>query len=226
MLNEAFRGARAELEGKEKGKEALVKQFALIFAQAILLNADVKDAELPELVDGKNRIPNSPPLEFKDAFKEAGRLNEDPIKRFALRTAQNLLLLAGIWEEDSLGLREEEKNTDEEILFDNEFTFNSKSGEVVMKTDGRTFSLTPIETRLFTILLENSGKVVTNHRLEGGVWGEVAEDNGEIKKNIHRIRKKFEPERRKWEKSRFILSVNGVGYVMIPSQDRVNNSFP
>jgi two-component system KDP operon response regulator KdpE len=77
---------------------------------------------------------------------------------------------------------------------------------------GKEISLTPTEFELLNILVQNSGKVVTQRQLIDKVWGAGYEDGSRLLRvNISNLRRKIEPNPSKPE---FILTELGVGYRM------------
>lgn len=70
--------------------------------------------------------------------------------------------------------------------------------------------LTPTEFALLNILIQNSGKVVTQHQLIHKVWGAGYEDESRLLRvNISNLRRKIEPNP---NQPFFILTELGVGY--------------
>jgi len=77
---------------------------------------------------------------------------------------------------------------------------------------GREIALTPTEFVLLTVLIENSGKVVTHRHLITKVWGTAYEDESRLLRvNISNLRRKIEPDLSRQE---YILTELGVGYRM------------
>ena len=75
---------------------------------------------------------------------------------------------------------------------------------------GKRLSLTPTEYLLLTELVKNEGKVLTNNTLLEKVWGdEYINDSTFIKKYIHRLRNKIEPDAKN---PRMIINKRGIGY--------------
>jgi two-component system, OmpR family, KDP operon response regulator KdpE len=92
-------------------------------------------------------------------------------------------------------------------------------GELVVNLDrhevirsGKEIALTPTEFEILNILVQNSGKVVTQHQLINKVWGAGYEDEFRLLRvNISNLRRKIEPNP---TKPVFILTELGVGYRM------------
>ncbi len=77
-----------------------------------------------------------------------------------------------------------------------------------------TVRLSPTEFEILHTLASNKGVVVTEERLGELVWGpEGREKTGSVKSYIHQIRQKMEPDP---NTPRYLLTVPGVGYTMIP----------
>lgn len=75
---------------------------------------------------------------------------------------------------------------------------------------GKRLSLTPTEYQLLIELVKNEGKVLTNNTLLENIWGsEYINDSSFIKKYIHRLRNKIEPDA---SNPRMILNQRGIGY--------------
>lgn len=75
---------------------------------------------------------------------------------------------------------------------------------------GERLSLTPTEYQLLTELVKNEGKVLTHSTLLVKIWGsEYINDSSFIKKYIHRLRNKIEPDA---SNPRMIINERGIGY--------------
>jgi len=75
----------------------------------------------------------------------------------------------------------------------------------------RVVRLTPIEFRVFYLLMLNAGHVVSTVRLIEHAWGYNGADAGTLKMHVSRIRQKFEQH---GLASEYIESVRWVGYVL------------
>ena len=76
--------------------------------------------------------------------------------------------------------------------------------------NGQRIKLTPIEFRLFALLLENAGRVLTHKQLLEKVWGwEYGDDIDHVRTYIWHLRRKIEPVS---AQPRYIISEPGVGY--------------
>ena len=70
--------------------------------------------------------------------------------------------------------------------------------------------LTPIEYKMLTLLVNNSGKVLTHHFIQQEVWGyDTTDDYQSLRVFMANIRRKIEEDS---TKPRFILTEVGVGY--------------
>lgn len=76
--------------------------------------------------------------------------------------------------------------------------------------NGHRVKLTPIEFKLFALLLENAGRVLTHKQLLEKVWGwEYGDDIDHVRTYIWHLRRKIEPI---LSQPRYIISEAGVGY--------------
>ncbi len=76
--------------------------------------------------------------------------------------------------------------------------------------DGKRIKLTPREFRLFTLLVENTGRILTHKQLLEKVWGwEYTDDLDYVRIYISHLRQKIEPEP---SLPRYIITEPGVGY--------------
>lgn len=76
--------------------------------------------------------------------------------------------------------------------------------------NGERVRLTPTEFRLFSLLVENAGRVLTHKQLLERVWGwEYADDLDHLRIYIWHLRHKIEPEP---TKPKYIITEPGVGY--------------
>lgn len=75
---------------------------------------------------------------------------------------------------------------------------------------GEEVHLTPIEYKMLTLLVNNSGKVLTHHYIQQEVWGyDTTDDYQSLRVFMANIRRKIEEDS---TKPRFILTEVGVGY--------------
>ena len=75
---------------------------------------------------------------------------------------------------------------------------------------GKRIKLTPREFRLFTLLVENVGRILTHKQLLEKVWGwEYTDDLDYVRIYISHLRQKIEPEP---SLPRYIITEPGVGY--------------
>ena len=75
--------------------------------------------------------------------------------------------------------------------------------------------LTPIEYKMLTLLVNNSGKVLTHHFIQQEVWGyDTTDDYQSLRVFMANIRRKIEEDS---TKPRFILTEVGVGYRYVES---------
>jgi two-component system KDP operon response regulator KdpE len=89
-----------------------------------------------------------------------------------------------------------------------EMTINFSTREVFLS--GERLNLTPIEYHLLSELVRNEGKVLTHSALLEKVWGsEYAFDHGFVKKYVHRLRSKIEPDA---SNPQMIINERGIGY--------------
>lgn len=75
--------------------------------------------------------------------------------------------------------------------------------------------LTPTEYKMLTLLVNNSGKVLTHHFIQQEVWGyDTTDDYQSLRVFMANIRRKIEEDS---TKPRFILTEVGVGYRFVES---------
>ena len=75
---------------------------------------------------------------------------------------------------------------------------------------GQEIHLTPIEYKMMTLLVNNSGKVLTHHYIQNQVWGyDTTDDYQSLRVFMANIRRKIEDDT---ANPRFILKEVGVGY--------------
>ena len=80
---------------------------------------------------------------------------------------------------------------------------------------GNAVHLTPIEYKMLTLLVNNSGKVLTHHFIQQEVWGyDTTDDYQSLRVFMANIRRKIEEDS---TKPRFILTEVGVGYRFVES---------
>jgi len=76
--------------------------------------------------------------------------------------------------------------------------------------DGKRVKLTPREFRLFTLLVENAGRILTHKQLLEKVWGwEYTDDVDYVRIYISHLRQKIEPHP---SLPKYIITESGVGY--------------
>jgi two-component system, OmpR family, KDP operon response regulator KdpE len=81
----------------------------------------------------------------------------------------------------------------------------------IVRRDGQTVHLTPIEFELLRVLVRNRGRLMTHRKLLAEVWGpEYVDDIQPLRTHIARLRAKVEPNRR--DSPRYIVTDPGVGY--------------
>jgi DNA-binding response OmpR family regulator len=73
----------------------------------------------------------------------------------------------------------------------------------------RPLALTPTETKLLCILMQNAGKTVLTNYILGRVWSNQSADENTLRVHIHRLRQKIEvsPSR-----PRYVVTERGAGY--------------
>ena len=96
-----------------------------------------------------------------------------------------------------------------EITYSDAFlTVNITERKVIV--DGERVRLTPTEFKLFALLLENAGRVLTHKQLLEKVWGwEYVDDIDHVRIYIWHLRQKIEPDP---AHPRYIIAEPGVGY--------------
>ena len=76
--------------------------------------------------------------------------------------------------------------------------------------NGERVKLTPTEFKLFVLLLENAGRVLTHQQILEGVWGwEYVDDIDNVRIYIWHLRQKIEPDP---AHPTYIIAEPGVGY--------------
>jgi len=96
-----------------------------------------------------------------------------------------------------------------EITYSDAFlTVNIAERKVIV--NGERVRLTPTEFKLFALLLENAGRVLTHKQLLEKVWGwEYADDLDHVRIYIWHLRQKIEPDP---AQPKYIMTEPGVGY--------------
>jgi DNA-binding response OmpR family regulator len=81
----------------------------------------------------------------------------------------------------------------------------------------RPLALTPTETKLLYILMQNAGKTVLTNYILGRVWPNQGADENTLRVHIHRLRQKIEvsPSR-----PRYVVTERGAGYSFLAPADR------
>jgi two-component system KDP operon response regulator KdpE len=79
----------------------------------------------------------------------------------------------------------------------------------LVSVDGHEIQLTPTEYDLLRVLVQHSGKVLTNNHLLRLVWGEGYDDLHILRVNISNLRSKIEPDP---SRPTYIHTEPGVGY--------------
>ncbi len=76
--------------------------------------------------------------------------------------------------------------------------------------EGERVKLTPMEFRLFALLLENRGRILNHKQILEKVWGwEYTDDVDYVRGYIFHLRRKIEPD---FSQPRYIMTEPGVGY--------------
>lgn len=77
--------------------------------------------------------------------------------------------------------------------------------------DGKRVKLTPREFRLFVLLIENAGRILTHKQILEKVWGwEYTDDLDYVRIYISHLRQKIEPEP---ALPKYVITEPGVGYL-------------
>ena len=96
-----------------------------------------------------------------------------------------------------------------ELSYSDEYLSVDIGERRIMVNDERV-KLTPTEFKLFAVLLENAGHIVTQRQLLEKVWGwEYIDDIDHLRIYIWHLRRKIEPDS---AQPRYILTEAGVGY--------------
>ena len=87
--------------------------------------------------------------------------------------------------------------------------------------NGRPLALTPTETKLLYILMQNAGKTVLTSYILARVWPNQSADENTLRVHIHRLRQKIEvaPSR-----PRYIVTERGAGYSFISPNEALSGS--
>lgn len=87
--------------------------------------------------------------------------------------------------------------------------------------NGRPLALTPTETKLLYILMQNGGKTVLTSYILARVWPSQSADENTLRVHIHRLRQKIEvaPSR-----PRYIVTERGAGYSFIDPKEAASGS--
>ncbi len=94
------------------------------------------------------------------------------------------------------------------VTIGNELAINFATREVFLS--GKRLNLTPIEYHLLSELVRNEGRVLTHGTLLEKVWGsEYVDDPSFVKKYVHRLRSKIEPDA---NNPQMIVTERGIGY--------------
>ena len=97
----------------------------------------------------------------------------------------------------------------EDITYSDDFlTVDVAQRKIIV--NGERVKLTPTEFRLFTLLVENAGRVLTHKQLLENVWGwEYVDDLDHVRIYIWHLRQKIEPDP---AQPRYVITEPGVGY--------------
>jgi DNA-binding response OmpR family regulator len=96
-----------------------------------------------------------------------------------------------------------------QITFSNDYLTVDIAARNVM-VEGKRVKLTPIEFRLFAMLVENAGRIMTHKQLLEKVWGwEYIDDLDYVRIYISHLRQKIEKDAAQPE---YIMTESGVGY--------------
>jgi two-component system KDP operon response regulator KdpE len=94
------------------------------------------------------------------------------------------------------------------IYIDDRLVINIWERKIIV--DGKRIRLTPIEFRLFALLVQNAGKVIPHRQLLEKVWGwEYTDDIDYVRVYISHLRQKIETDP---AAPQYILTDPGVGY--------------
>lgn len=101
----------------------------------------------------------------------------------------------------------EKKEIIGDIVFDSEFSYNSKTKELIC--DNSYISLTKRERELLNLLVENRGKIVTFMEMENRIWPDKPPNDNTRRALVSRLRAKL--------KYKFIQTIPSTGYKIITS---------
>ncbi len=100
-------------------------------------------------------------------------------------------------------------DTSKRITYTNDFLTVDITERKIM-VNGKQIKLTPREFRLFALLVENAGHILTHKQLLERVWGwEYTDDLDYVRIYISHLRQKIEPD---LTLPRYIITEPGVGY--------------
>jgi DNA-binding response OmpR family regulator len=100
-------------------------------------------------------------------------------------------------------------DTQKEITYGDDYLTVDIAERKVM-VNGELVKLTPREFRLFAVLVENAGRIVTHKQILEKVWGwEYIDDLDYVRIYVSRLRRKIEPNA---TLPRYIVTEPGVGY--------------
>ena len=87
--------------------------------------------------------------------------------------------------------------------------------------NGRPLALTPTETKLLYILMQNAGKTVLTSYILARVWPNQSADENTLRVHIHRLRQKIEvaPSR-----PRYIVTERGAGYSFLSPAEALSGA--
>lgn len=94
-----------------------------------------------------------------------------------------------------------------DIIFDNEFSYNTKTKELIC--DNSYIELTKRERELLNLLVENRGKIVTFMEMENRIWPDKTPNDNTRRALVSRLRAKL--------KYKFIKTIPSTGYKIITS---------
>ncbi len=103
--------------------------------------------------------------------------------------------------------KSEKKEIIGDIVFDSEFSYNSKTKELIC--DNSYISLTKRERELLGLLVENRGNIVTFMEMENIIWPDKSPNDNTRRALVSRLRAKL--------KYKFIKTIPSVGYKIITS---------
>jgi two-component system KDP operon response regulator KdpE len=88
-----------------------------------------------------------------------------------------------------------------------------------VEREGRPVHLTPIEYRLFALLIASAGRVLTHRQILKEVWGPAAVDSSHyLRIYLRQLRQKLEADP---ARPRFLLTETGIGYrLLLPADER------